>query len=443
MLKGLIILIVFYASQIYPLYCQNTDIIPLTAEDKKSIVKNICTMIKEKYVLPETAEKIATFLEQKLSSNSYDTIVNPKSFAEVLTRDIQESSKDLHLKVRYSPSSVKSIKENEVNGPNPEQEKRFQQAMKYENYGIKSVQRLGGNIGYIDLRELFDAKAVGKTIAHAMGFLENTDAIIFDLRMNGGGEPSCVQLICSYLFNEEPVHLNDLYNRPENKTTEYWTLNKIEGKRKPDIPVYLLTSSFTFSAAEEFAYNLKSLGRAVIVGEKTRGGAHPGGTLAIDDNFVMFIPMSKAVNPVTKTNWEGTGVTPDVEVSSVQALEMAQILALRKLYDKSQDESDKAYLKFMAESIELLMSAPVLDENTYISYTGKYGERKITYESGNLYYRNGKRPKILITNISEDLFMIKDLDYVRIQFDKNSEGKIISLTEIYDTGDKEIILKNE
>jgi len=163
-----------------------------------------------------------------------------------------------------------------------------------------------------------------------MNFLAHVDAIIFDLRHNGGGDPKMVAMISSYLFDKS-THLNDLYNRKEDFTEQYWTLPYVPGTTLANRPAFVLTSKNTFSGAEEFTYNLKNLKRATIVGETTGGGAHPVSGHRIDDHFMIGVPFARAVNPVYKTNWEGTGVEPDVSVKAADALEKAQELAGIKL----------------------------------------------------------------------------------------------------------------
>ncbi|MEX2114665.1 MAG: S41 family peptidase, partial [Pirellulales bacterium] len=195
----------------------------------------------------------------------------------------------------------------------------------------EKVERLEGNIGYIQLRGFHPAELGGKAAAEAMQAVADTDALIIDLCTNGGGAPSMVALVCSYLFGPEPVHLNDLYFRPDDRTHQWWTLPYLPGDRYVGKPVYVLTSERTFSAAEEFAYNLKNLKRATIVGETTGGGANPGGRKRLDDHFTMFLPSGRAINPITKTNWEGTGVTPDVAVPAELALKAAQLAALKAI----------------------------------------------------------------------------------------------------------------
>ena len=185
-------------------------------------------------------------------------------------------------------------------------------------------------------------------------FLGNTDAIIFDLRKNGGGDPAMVALICSYLFGPEPVHLNDLHWREGKgeRVEEFWTLKDVAGKRYTGKDVYVLTSNYTFSGAEEFTYNLKNLKRATIIGETTGGGANPGGGNRLSEHFGVFIPTGRAVSPVTKTNWEGTGVEPDVKVPADQALKTAQLIALRKALDKTTDEELKGAIQREIDTLQ-------------------------------------------------------------------------------------------
>lgn len=307
--------------------------------------------------------------------------------------------------------------------------------MRKENFGFRKVERLGGNIGYIDLRNFASPDYAKETIADAMGFVANTDALIFDMRFNGGGDPAGVQLICSYLFGDKPVHLNDLYYRPNDETKEFWTLKKVDGVKMPDVPVYVLTSGFTFSGAEEFSYNLKNLKRATLVGETTGGGAHPGGMMPVNDNFVVFIPTGRAINPITKTNWEGTGVTPDVFIKSELALEKAQMLALEKLSASTTNEQLKNTYRWMIGSLEAVMNAPVIDEETLKSYAGIYEDRTVTYEGGKLYYQRRGRQKYQMTPMSEDTFMFKDIDYFRLKIVKDADGKVTEVNGLYDNGD--------
>lgn len=401
---------------------------------KQQTVKKITSLLDDNYIFPELAKKMGELIKQNLATGIYDSIDDPMKFAETLTADLQSVSKDKHIRVRFSPEDAKRLMEQEKNGRDQDDEKHWNEMMKKENYGFKKVERLPGNIGYVDFRNFASPDYSKETVASVMKFLENTDAIIFDLRLNGGGDPAGVQLICSYLFTETPVHLNDLYYRPTDETKEYWTLRKIDGKRMPDVPVYVLTSKFTFSGAEEFSYNLKNLKRATIVGETTGGGAHPGGVKAINSGFAIFVPTGRAISPITKTNWEGVGVAPDVNIKSELALEQAQILALQKLAEKSKDEQQVNTYRWMVESLNAVLNAPAVDENTLKNYAGTYDDRTITYEAGRLYYQRKGRQKYAMIPMSEDTFMFKDLEYFRLKFVKDALGNAIEVNGLYDDG---------
>jgi C-terminal processing protease CtpA/Prc len=202
--------------------------------------------------------------------------------------------------------------------------------MERTNCGFEKAERLAPNIGYLKFNMFANPEICGPTASAAMNLLGSVDALIIDLRENGGGDPKMVAYICSYLFDER-THLNDLYHRKENRTEEFWTTPDVPGKRlgsKP--PVFVLTSRRTFSGGEEFTYNLKNLKRATIVGETTGGGAHPVSGHRIDDHFTIGVPFARAINPISKTNWEGVGVEPDVKVAAADALETAKKLAVQK-----------------------------------------------------------------------------------------------------------------
>jgi C-terminal processing protease CtpA/Prc len=225
------------------------------------------------------------------------------------------------------------------------------------NHGFGRVERLPGNIGYLEFFNFADEELGADTVAAAMNFINGTDSLIIDMRNNGGGNPAMVALVCSYLFGPDPVHLNDLYWREGNRTEEFWTRKDLAGKRYLNKDVYVLTSKRTFSGAEEFTYNLKNLKRATIVGETTGGGAHPGGGFRINEHFGVFVPTGRAISPITKTNWEGTGVTPDISVPADQALLVARLMALKKSLTTLPNPDFKAGVEDEIQKLEKELSA--------------------------------------------------------------------------------------
>jgi C-terminal processing protease CtpA/Prc len=196
-----------------------------------------------------------------------------------------------------------------------------------ENCTFETVKILPHHIGYLKLNSFPDVSICRSTAVAAMAALNGADAVIFDLRDNHGGYPEMVMLIAAYLFD----HPEYMYSPREAPTERLWTRSPVAGNRLADKPVYVLISGTTWSAAEQFSYDLKVLKRATLVGERTRGGAHAGVFYLIDDHFGMGIPEVKAVNPFSKTDWEGVGVEPDVKVMAGEALGTAMRLAAERL----------------------------------------------------------------------------------------------------------------
>lgn len=322
----------------------------IDAATRTQVIDGIILHLNKSYIFLETAKEMEKDLRQRVQNKEYESLTSAKEFAQKLTKDLQNISKDKHLRVRYSsrPLPVR----NDDTEPTQAEIEEFSNSMRRVNFGFEKVERLQGNIGYIDLRGFMRPELAKETAAAAMNFVANTDALVFDLRQNGGGDPEMVALICSYLFGDKPVHLNDLYFRETNKTESFWTKPNVIGKKYGDKDVYVLTSDYTFSGAEEFTYNLKNLKRATVVGETTGGGANPGGMVRLHAHFGVFVPMGRAINPITKTNWEGTGVAPDIAVPKEQALKVAYKLALTRLKEKAKDEQTKAGLQELIDRIQ-------------------------------------------------------------------------------------------
>jgi hypothetical protein len=303
----------------------------IDAATRDRVIDGAIAQLNESYVFPETAKKMEAAVRARQKRREYDTITDGDTFATKITENLQEVSHDKHLRVSYM--AVKMPERPEGGNPSPEEIAQYRKQMERMNCGFEKVEHLSGNIGYVKFNMFADPEVCGSTAVAAMNFLGNVDAIIFDLRENGGGDPKMVALISTYLFGK-PTHLNDLWERKGDATHQYWTLPYVPGKRLEDRPVYVLTSKQTFSGAEEFSYNLKSLKRATLVGETTGGGAHPVSGHRIDDHFMIGVPFARAINPTSKTNWEGTGVEPDVKVAASDALTTAEKLALEKVHTK-------------------------------------------------------------------------------------------------------------
>jgi hypothetical protein len=353
-LAGLVLLVLQLSAVAVAQQMEQPDL-TIDAATRTQVIEGVLKRLNDSYVFPETAKKMEQSIMERVRKQEYDQITSAKEFATKLTSDLQEVSHDKHLRVRYSNRAIPE------RGPRREPTAQEREEQKRElawmNHGFSKVERLPGNIGYLEFLNFMDEELGADTVAAAMNFVNGTDALIIDMRNNGGGNPAMVALVCSYLFGPEPVHLNDLYWREGNRTDEFWTRKDIAGKRYLNKDVYVLTSKRTFSGAEEFTYNLKNLKRATIIGETTGGGAHPGGGFRINEHFGMFVPTGRAISPITKTNWEGTGVTPDVAVPADQALLTARVMALKKSVPKITDEDLKLRLQDEIKKLENELAA--------------------------------------------------------------------------------------
>jgi retinol-binding protein 3 len=295
---------------------------------RKRVVEGVDADLAEFYIDAAVAKHMADVLLERENAGDYDKFTDGDAFATQLTKDLQNVSHDKHLRVDFNPFKMPPRTE-----PTPEDEARFHQQMEHDNCAFDKVEILPNNIGYVRFGGFMDASFCGPTVVAAMGFVSHTDALIFDLRQNGGGQPAMVTLIASYLF-DRPTHLIDIYNRKEDSTTQNWTLPYLPGPRLTKQPVFVLTSKRTFSGAEEFAFDLKNQKRATIIGETTGGGAHPVSGHPVADFFMVGVPFAKSLDPVTKMNWEGTGVEPDVKVPAEDALATAEKLANERIRTK-------------------------------------------------------------------------------------------------------------
>jgi hypothetical protein len=434
----LLIVLLFLAALAGPLaFGQNQQLSPsLDAAKKLAIVNEIAQILNRRYIFPETAKKVEEALRAKLGGGGFDQAKDARSFAQAVSRTILDVGKDRHMGFAYDPEQTADMRR--IMGRSEEEARKVRERQLLEaqrdNFGFRKVEQLPGNIGYLDFRVFSSPGRAGQTAIAALNFLAYCDAIIVDLRQNGGGDPAQIQLICSYFFRD-PAHLNDLYYRETNTTENYWTLPYVPGPKPVEADLYILTSARTFSGAEEFTYNMKNLKRATVIGETTGGGAHPTDTDIVQQDYILRVPVARAINPVSKTNWEGTGVTPDIACPAAEALDKAYALAAEKLSAKAADSQRKAQYEWILTGLKAKAAPVTVDEKTLQTYAGVYGERKITFENGSLYYQR-VGPKSRLVPMTRTLFAPEGLDYFRIEF-VEKEGQTDELIGLYDNGTRE------
>jgi peptidase S41-like protein len=297
------------------------DVVTLTAAERDQVIEGAAKRLAEFYVSPKLAQKVAAALRTQQERGDYRDITNGEVLASRLTDDLRAISHDKHVSVHFSWDAVPPDPTDTPN-LNPDVDVELQQRLTANNCGFEKAEHLPPNIGYLKLDLFAEPKFCASTAIAAMAFLANSDSLIIDLRDNHGGSPRMTALISSYLF-AVPTHLDDSFDRRKNTTVQLWTDPYLPGRKFMDKPVFVLSSRKTFSSAELFGYDLKNLKRATVIGETTGGGAHLVGPHRLGDHFFIEVPFGGFVNPITGTDWEGTGVEPDVKVDAANALDEA------------------------------------------------------------------------------------------------------------------------
>ena len=323
---------------------------PVTPEQRKAVVASLARELKARYVFPEVAEKAGAALVARAAQGAYDGATTAQAFAEALSRDLRDLGRDGHFRVRFDPG-FRPMSDDDDKTPTAEEMAQMKALARRQAFGIAKVELLAGNVGYLDLRGFGPTEFVGPAFSAALSILGGTEALVLDLRQNGGGDPESVAYLLSHFFEEgDTRHLNSIYNRPRNATRQYWTTATVAPRYSR--PVYVLTSARTFSGGEECAYDFQTQKRATLVGETTGGGANPGGAVLLGQGFFAFIPTGRAINPVTQTNWEHVGVKPDVAVPASEALKTAHVAILKGILAKEQDSDDRRRLEGILARVE-------------------------------------------------------------------------------------------
>jgi hypothetical protein len=358
----------------------------LDATARRQVVDTIAERLRRHYADADTGRMIAEHVQKQLRAGAYDTVTNPFRFAELLTRDLQTVNGDGHLYTLYQPENPglrvgpEGIRMQGPPPPPPGAAPRptpagpppaaIEQARR-AHWGLARVDVLPGNVGYLDVRGFFGGPGVEEAIVAALRYLEGTDAVIIDLRRNGGGSAQSVNFLLSHFTTSDTVASLTVTNRSGNERFTRYTLAQVPGPRRPDVPLFILTSGFTASAGEDFAFVAKNLGRATLVGATTAGAGRNNATMAVGHGFLTSVSFSRVQDPNTGREWERVGVQPDVAVDPVVALERAQALALEKIAARTEDATHKRVLGLLRETVEAQASpraVPVADLRAYVGF---------------------------------------------------------------------------
>ena len=326
------------------------DVAPITARDRHDVIETLATQLQEHYVFPDAAARLAATLRDRDRSGAYANDATAATFGRHLATDLRTLGNDGHFDIHYDPD-FHPPSDDHPPFPDATEIERGRAETAQWGYGIDSIARLPGNVGYMEVRGFGPTELVADALSAAMTLLDGTDALIIDLRRNHGGEPNTVAYLMSHFF---PVgdqrHLNDIYSRATDSTQQFWTTPSVHPRYAK--PVYVLTSAGTFSGGEEFAYDMQTQKRATLVGETTGGGSNPGELFAVGHGFAAFIPHSRSINPVTHANWEHVGVKPDIATPAADARHVAHVAALKAVIAATTDAEAKAALARTLAKVE-------------------------------------------------------------------------------------------
>jgi hypothetical protein len=414
-----------------PLHAQEGA--PLTPAVKAAVIDSLRQKLERNYVYPDRALQLGRALKEKGQGGSYEGISDRGTFADRLTRDLRALVPDRHLQVRYDPGLESRIRAFEATGRkgsgDGERERR-------ENYFFQKAEILKGNTGYLRFTNFADTgRLARKTVQAAFQFVAHSDALILDLRNNFGGSGTMLLEVLNYFF-DRPLLASRSFDRIQNRWTEHWVGRRRSSPDGPylSMPLYILTSERTFSAAEALAYHLKHLRNAVVIGDTTRGGAHTTRSFALGNGFVGFIPFTRGESSVTKTDWEGVGVLPDLPVPEEAALRTAQEAILKKKLAATADTTERRKLEWLLNDLRVQRASPSLPEQTLLPYTGAFEEFLFTLEEGALYVRNthqrDKKEKLLY--IDGQLFKIDEES--QVEFIRDESGAVNRIRLLWNDG---------
>ena len=394
----------------------------------RRIVTELAARIRGLYFDPATAARIASDLEAESEAGAFDALTDGRDLAAALSRRLRPL--DAHFNVAFDPNApaapvllrpappgAPSGAGGPPRGANPAEVR--------SNFGFRKVEILPGNVGYIDLRQFsnidFDnpADPARRAADSALSFVADADAVIFDLRDNGGGAPSMVGYLTS-AFTPADAPIYNVFHSRQGSTSEAPAV--FHPNPRLEVPVYVLISGRTGSAGEAFPYTLQGARRATIVGEASGGAANPGGMVPVGGGFAVFISQGSPRNPVTGRNWEGTGVQPDVAVPWDRALTRAHTLALETILAGDAGRTDAAW------TLQVMNSTTAAGDLT--PYAGVYGEQTVSVAGDRLSVVRGRRPPVVLARLDGDLFTVDGDPTRRVQFGRDEAGRVTIMDAI-------------
>jgi len=424
-----------------PASAPGPQVAALDAATRRDVVDTIAGHLRRHYVDADTGRLIAERLQARLAAGAYDRTTDPFRFAEQLGEDLRAVNGDRHLYVQYAPGESRGLRVGpegiRMMEPSPGEEGRnlppdLVTAERRMHFGLGRADVLPGNVGYLEVRGFSGAPEAKDAIVDALRYLQFTDAMIIDLRRNGGGDADLVNFLISHFTGPDTLASLTVRNRSGNEHFTRYTLATVPGPRRPTVPLYVLTSGYTASAGEDFAFVLKNLGRATVIGASTTGAGHNNAELDAGHGFSVSVSFSRTPDPKTGAEWERVGVQPTIAVKQARALDVAHSLALKTVAEQTAEPRRKRVLELARESVEARLAARPVPAARLASYAGEYaGNRTVWVEGGKLLYspRRGA-PADELVPLADDTFAN---GAVRLVFEREG-GRVARLRIAQPTG---------
>jgi len=414
------------------------------AAARRDVVAVLGAHLERLYVDADTGRLIARRLRARLAAGAYDRLDRTDGFAEALTADLRSVNGDLHLGVRYAPEQptehpgpegLVTPRPRQPGSPAPDEPQPTSAMMsewREANFGLERAARLDGNVGYLKVRGFYDGPEAFAAMGAALGFLERTDAMIVDLREMPGGSGDMSNWVLSHFTGRDSVASLAITNRSAGDSVVRWTMADVPGKKRPDVPLYILTSQGTASAGEDFAFVLHNLRRATLVGERTAGAGHNNALLGLGHGFVVSLSYTRVMDPKTGREWERVGIQPDVRVAPESALDTAHRLALRAIAARTADRERKRALELTVEAMDAQAHPHRVPPGLLARYAGTYGERTLTLRGDTLMFRRSPHPARPLIALDDSTFALATVERLTIQ---GARGPTPRLRLVRENGD--------
>lgn len=397
----------------------------ISADERAAAVAALAQVIEDEFFDEARAREISADLRARIADGAFDDVATAEELAATISETLH--AEDRHFGVDYvgpeAAAAAMQPRDGQA-GPRPDR----LAAARRVNFGFAEVEILDGNVGYIRLNMFAPIAPARDTARAALEFVANTDAVIFDLRGNGGGDPTMVQFLISHFV--EPggeTLINTFVSRDYEYPNQMWSLPSHPAGHRPEVPLYVLISGRTGSAGEAFPYHLRAMERATLIGETTYGAGNPGGRFMVEEGFSIFVSTGSARNPITNTNWEGTGVEPHIETPAEQALDRALAMIYPQLAEQTENPRQRLALEWAAEALAARFEPVPLSAEDLQAYAGSYGIRQARVEGDTLVYQREGNDPIALIPLGDHRFAFSDEAGYRIIFTPGRDGRAQSM----------------